>query len=66
MIWIVLGAENTALNKVLRELTVLFKGKTYIHIIITPCDTFTDQIEYPISFIHVLGKSKLHYKPIIP
>lgn len=32
VIWIVLAAENTALNKVLRELTVLFKGKTYLYV----------------------------------
>lgn len=65
MIWSVLSAQNTALNKVFRELTILFKGKTYIHIIIIQYDAFKDQIKYPISFIHVLGKSKRHYTPII-
>ena len=40
MIWLVLGAEDTALNEVLRELTVLFKGQTYIRIIIIQDDAF--------------------------
>lgn len=52
-----LGAENKALNRVLKEPTGQLK-KQHICMHVFQFDALTDLIEYLVSFIHVLVESR--------